>query len=118
MIIYFKDKYNQSEKNCEEHKTLSTALKSFDTIVFIATTSNPITLSPTGFRLNAIPILTVTACGLSDGNEVIYERVVQKYKKLQKTLSKISTNNKNFLKPISKIFTIVCSWYEWIWISK
>ena len=109
MITYFKDKYIQSEKKCEEHKILNTALKSFDAIVNIATTSSSITLSLTGFGLNAIPTLTVTACGLSSGNEVIYERVVQKYEKLQKTLSKISTNNKNFLKLITKIFTIFCN---------
>ena len=85
MITYFKDKNNQSEKKCEEHETLSTALKSFDTIVIIATTSSSITLSLTGFGLNAIPISTVTASEISAGNEVIYERVVQKFKKIQKT---------------------------------
>ena len=78
MITYFKDKYNQSEKKCEEHKILNTALKSFDTIVNIGTTSSCITLSLTAFGLNAIPKLTATACGLSAGNEVIYERLVQK----------------------------------------
>ena len=100
MVTYLKDKNIQSEKKCEEHKVLTTVLKSFDTIVIIATTSSSITLSPTGFGLSAIPESTVTACGLSAGNEVRYERVVQKCKKIQKTLSKRSTNIKNFLKPI------------------
>ena len=83
-VTYFKDKNIQSEKKRGEFKSLTTVLKSIGTIVIIATTTSSITLSLTGFGLNAIPISIVTACGLSVVNEVIYERVVQKYLKNKK----------------------------------
>ena len=46
---------------------LPTILKSFDTIVIIATTSTSTTLSVTGIGLIPIPISAGTACGLSIG---------------------------------------------------
>ena len=44
MIVYFKDKNNKSKKIYKKYKTLTTILKSFDTIVIIATTSASINI--------------------------------------------------------------------------
>ena len=44
---------------------LTTLLKSFDTIVILATSSSSITLSLTGIALIVIPISTGIACGLT-----------------------------------------------------
>ena len=85
MITYFKDKNNKSKVNLKKYKTLTTILKSFDTIVIIATqTSTSISLSITGIGLIAIPISTATACGLSITNKVLFEIVMQKYIKYKK----------------------------------
>ena len=73
MITYFKDKNNKSKKRYKKYKTLTTILKSFDTIVNIATTPSSINLSLTGNGLIAIPIATATACGISIGNKAKYE---------------------------------------------
>ena len=81
MITYFIDKNKKSKKRYKKYKTLTTILKSFDTFVIIATTSDSSTLSLTGFGLIVIPISTATACGLSIGNKVLYEIVMQKYNK-------------------------------------
>ena len=63
MITYFEDKNNKVKKKYEKYKTLTTILKSFDTFVIIAATSNSITLSLTEIGLIAISISTATACG-------------------------------------------------------
>ena len=81
MITYFKDKNNKSKKKHKKYKTITTIPKSFDTFVIIATTSSSITLSLTGIGLIVIPISTATACGLSIGNKVIYEIIINKYNK-------------------------------------
>ena len=44
---------------------ITTKIKSFDTFLVIATTTNSIKLSLKGIGLIAIPISTATACGLS-----------------------------------------------------
>ena len=80
MITYFKDRNHKSKKKNKKCKLLTTILKSFYTIVIIATTSCSIALSVTGIRLRAIPISAATACGLSIGNKVKYEIVMQNYK--------------------------------------
>ena len=83
-----------------DNKTITTILKSFDTFVVIATTSSSITLSLTGITLIAVPVSIVTACGLSIGDKILYEIIVNKYSKLKwhsesadpaKTLSDQST---------------------------
>ena len=81
MITYFKDKNNKSKKKYKKYKTIPTILKSFDTFVIIATTSSSITLSHPGIGLIVIPLSTATACGLSMGNEVLYEIIINKYNK-------------------------------------
>ena len=81
MITYFKDKNNKSVKRFKKFKTITTILKSIDTFVIIATTSNSLTLSLTRISLIAIPLSTATACGLSTGNKVLYEIIKNKYNK-------------------------------------
>ena len=78
MITYFKDKNHNSKKKNKKYKTLITILKSFDTIINLATTTSSITLSFAGIGLVAIPISTATACGLTISNKVIYDTVMQK----------------------------------------
>ena len=96
MITYFKDKNNKSKKKYKKYKTITTILKSFDTFVIIATTSSSITLTLTGNGLIAIPISTATACGLSIGNKVIYEIIVNKYNKYKKQYEKDQQTIKSF----------------------
>ena len=75
-------------------------LKSFDTIVIDATTSNSFTLSLTGFRRIVIPIWSSIACGLSISNKVLYDIVMQKYKKYKKQYEK----DQNTMKPFDKLY--------------
>ena len=96
MITYFKDKNNKSKKKYKKYKTLTTILKSFDTIVIISTTSTSITLSVTGIGLVPIPISTATACGLSTTNKVLYEIVKQKYNQYKKQYEKGQQTIKSF----------------------
>ena len=62
----------------------TTLLKSNDSVVFIATTSSSITFSFKNIGLVAIRKSAATACGLSIGNQVIYEIVMQKYNEYKK----------------------------------
>ena len=96
MITYFKDKNNKSKKRYKNYKTITTILKSFDTIVIIATTSSSITLSLTGIGLIAIPKSTATACGLSIGNKVLYEIIIKKYNKYKKLYERDQNTIKSF----------------------
>ena len=96
MITYFKDKNNKSKKKYKKYKLLNTILKSFDTIVIIATTSTSISLSVTDIGLIAIPISTATACGLSITNKVLYEIVIQKYDKYKKQYERDHNTIKSF----------------------
>ena len=96
MIQYFKDKNNKSKKIYKNYKTVTTILKSIDTFVIIATTSNSITLSLTGIGLTAIPISTATACGLSIGNKVLFEIIINKYYEYKKQYEKDQQTIKSF----------------------
>ena len=102
MIAYFKDKNNKSEKECKKYKTLSTILKSSDTSVIIATTSNSLTLSLTGIGLVAIPISVATKCGLLIGNKVKDEVIVNKYNKYKKQYEKYQQT----VKSLDKLYRI------------
>ena len=89
-LVTLKKRFNTSktkttnQKNIyKKYKTLTTVLKSFDTFIF-ATTSSSFTLFLTGIALIAIPISTATPCGLSIGNKVLYEIIINKYNKLKK----------------------------------
>ena len=81
MITYFKDKNNKSKKRYKNYKTLNTILESIDSIVTIAATSTSITLSITGVGLIILPISAGIACGLSLGNKVLHELIINKYNK-------------------------------------
>ena len=83
-----KEKNNKSKKKYKKYKTTTTLLKSFDTFVIIATTSSCITLSLTGIDFIAIPISNATACGLSIGNKLLYEMIINKYNKYKKQYEK------------------------------
>ena len=97
-ITYFKDKNNQSKKKYKKYKTITTKLKSFDTFVIIATISSSITLSLTGIGLIAIPISTATACGLSIGNKVIYEIIINNTINVEKLYERDQQTTKSFHK--------------------
>ena len=100
MITNFKDKNKKSKRKYKKYKTLTTILKSFDTIVIIATTSTSITLSVTGIGLIAIPISTATACGLSITNKIFYEKVMQKCNKYKK----LYENDQQTIKSFDKLY--------------
>ena len=61
----------------KKYKALSTILKSFDTAVIFAATSNSITLNLTRIGLTAIPISSGRACGLTISNEVKFQLSMQ-----------------------------------------
>ena len=84
MITYFKDKNNKTKRKFKTFKTITTILKSFDTFVIIATTSSSITLSLTEIGLIVMAITTATAFGLSIGNKVMFEIIVNKNDKYKK----------------------------------
>ena len=84
------------KRNIKKNKTITTILKSFDTFVITATTSSSINLSLTRIGLIAIPISTSTACGISIGNDVMYEKFINKYKKYKKQNEKDQQTIKSF----------------------
>ena len=96
MTTFFKDKNNKAKKRYKNYKTITTILKSFDTFAIIATTSSSITLSLTGICLIAIPISTATACGLSIGNKVLYEIIINKYNNYKKLYERDQNTIKSF----------------------
>ena len=81
---------------------ITTILKSFDTFVIIARTSSLFTLSLTQIGLKVIPISTATACGLSIGNKVLYEIIMNKYYKSKKQYEKDQQNIEYFDKVYKK----------------
>ena len=102
MTTYFEDKNNNSKKKYKKYKTITTILKSFDTFVFIATTSSSITLKFTGVELIVIPISTATACGLSIANKVQYDIINNKHNKYKKRYEKDQQTIKSFDKIYGK----------------
>ena len=96
IITYFKDKNNKSKKSYKNYKTITTILKSFDTYVIIATTSSSIILSLTGIGMIAILISTATACGVSIGNKILYEIIINKYNKHKKQYERDQLTIKSF----------------------
>ena len=84
MITHFEDKNQKSKMKYIKRKMLTTMLKSFDTFVIIATTSNFFKLSLTRIGLTVIPISTGILCGLTISNKVIKDMFIQKYNKYKK----------------------------------
>ena len=75
---------------------LTAVIKSFNTFVIVATTSNFFTFSLTGFGLTAIPISSNIACGLTISNKVMYELVMQKCNLDKKQFEKDQQTIKSF----------------------
>ena len=98
MITDFKDKNHKSKKKYKKYITLTTILKSFHTFLIIATKSSSTTLSPTGNGLTILPISTAIVWRLSIGIKVIYEIVMQRYKKYRKHYEKRQQINKLYRK--------------------
>ena len=96
MIIYFKDKNNNSKKKYKKYKTLNTVLESVDLIVIIAATSTSITLSITGIGLNVLPISASIACGISLGNKILHNLIINKYHKYKKQYERDQNTIKSF----------------------
>ena len=95
-ITYFKDRNNKSKKRYKKYKTLTTKLKSFDTFVFIATTSSSITLTLTGIGLMVILISNGIASRLPIGIKVIYDIIIKNYNKYKKQFEKDQQTIKSF----------------------
>ena len=80
MITCFKNK-NHKMKNIYGNCTnLNTIRKSIDSIVFIGASSTSISLSITGFGLIVVPVSAGITCGLSLGENLVYEIVRKKIK--------------------------------------
>ena len=88
MTTYFKDKNNKSKKKNEKYKMITTKIESIDKNVILATTTSLHTLSFTGIGLIAIPISTATTCGLSIGDQIIYEIMINKNSRYKKQYEK------------------------------
>ena len=89
-------KATNPKRNKKKDETLTTILKSFDTFVFIATTSSSFTLSLTETGLLAIPISTAAACGLLITKKIKYEKVMQKDNNYKKRYEKDQQAKKSF----------------------
>ena len=96
MITYFKDKTNKSKKRYKNYKTLNIVLESVDSIVIIAATSTPITLSVTGIGLIILPISASIACTLSIGNKILHKLIIIKYTKYKKQYERDQNTIKSF----------------------
>ena len=96
MITFFKDKNNKSKKKYKKYETITTILKSFDTLVIFATTSSSITLSLSGIGVIVIPTSNASACALSIGNNVFSEVIVNKYNKYKKQYERNRLTVKSF----------------------
>ena len=95
------------KKKYEKYNLIVTILKSFDTIVFIAITSNSITFSLTEIGLIVIPISTGIACGLTNSNNVIHEIVMQKYNEYKNCIKKINNQLNLLVNYIEKVCKII-----------
>ena len=89
-------KIKNPKKVLKIYKTLTKTFKSFDAIVDTARTSSYFTLSFTGNAFIVIPVSTGVACGLTIGNKVIKEIVMQKYFQYKKQNGKDQQTMKLF----------------------
>ena len=100
MITYCKDK-NYKSKKIQKYKTLTTIIKSFDTIVIIVTTSGSTICSLTAISL---PISTGIACGSTISIKKINEKTIQLYKNYKKQYEEDQQTTKFFDKLYRKSF--------------
>ena len=96
MISYFKDKNNKSKKKYKNYKTLNTVLESVDSIVIIGATATSITLSVTGIGLIVLPISAGIACGISLGNKILHNIIINKYNKYKQQYERDQNTIKSF----------------------
>ena len=64
-----------------------------DKIVIIGATTKSVTSSATGVGLILVPISAGIDCALWLGNKVLHKIILNKYTKIEKTISNRSTNN-------------------------
>ena len=96
MITYFKDKNNKSKKKYKNYKTLNTVLESVDSVVIIGAKSTSIFLSVIGIGLIVLPISAGIACGISLGNKILHNIIINKYNKYKKLYEKDQNTIKSF----------------------
>ena len=81
-------------------------LKSFDTIVITATTSNSITLSQTEIGLLFTPKSISKVFALSFSNKIVCGVITQKYQKCRKQYEKDQQTKKSFDKLYRRFYKI------------
>ena len=96
MITFFKDKNHKSKKKYKNYKTLNAVLESVDSIVIIGATSTSITLSVIGICLIVLHISASIACGISLGNKILHNIIINKYNKHKKLYEKDQNTIKSF----------------------
>ena len=91
-----------------KYKMLTTNLKSFSTIVIIATTSISIALNPIGTGLIVMPISASIACGITISNKVKYELFLQKYQKnSMRKIDKLLNLSMNYTENLNEIMYLI-----------
>ena len=85
----------------------STIIKSIDTLVKIANTSNSVTLSLTVIGSLVIPISNGIVCGLRISNKVTNETFKRKHNKNKKQLKEELKAIKVFIKCIGKNYMMI-----------
>ena len=100
LITYFKDENHKSKKKYKNYKALNTVLESVDSIVIIGATSTSITLSVTGIGLIVLPISAGIACGITLGNKIIHQLIINKYNKYKKQYER----DQNTIKCFDKLY--------------
>ena len=96
MITYFKDRNHKSKKKYKNYKTLNTVLESVDSVVIIGAASTSITLSVIGIGLIVLPISAGIACGISLGNKILHNIIINKYYKYKKQYERDQNTIKSF----------------------
>ena len=96
MITYFKDKNHKSEKKYKNYKTLNIVLESVDSVVIIGATSTSITLSVIGIGLIVLPISAGIVCGISLGNKILHNIIINQYNKYKKQFERDQQTIKSF----------------------
>ena len=104
MATYFKDDHAKWQRKYKEPEMFCTKLKSPDIPLFIATTSNSVTLSNKRYGTIVTPVSTGVACTTKLGKKVLYEKIINKNNKHKKlfetTQQKINSFDKLYEKKL------------------
>ena len=84
MITFFKNKNNNSKKKYKKYKTITTILKSFHTVVVMATRTRSITLSLNRIGFIVTSKSTGVAWGLSTAKHAKNKIIINKYNQYKK----------------------------------